>query len=170
MKKAIEITVTIVVLVMLGIGVSQAEAAMPSNANAMEKIHMYFVHHNFGFARNFYQFHPGPHWDLMNASALHLTAEQIKKEKILVIGMMQNTEHGVMALKKAYRKYREEAKRPDPSIKVLTQDVQAVGRAQAYLGYVMIPYHMKGYRLLDPAQQAIYHHLARENWNHMMHG
>ena len=170
MKKAMEIMVTTMVLAMLSIGVSPAEAAMPGNANAMAKMHMYFVHHNFGFARNFYQFHPGPHWDLMNASALHLTAGQIKQEKMLVMGMMQNTEHGVIALKKAYRKYREEAKLPDPSIRVLTQDVQAVGRAQAYLGYVMIPYHMKGYRLLDPAQQAIYHHLARENWIHMMHG
>jgi hypothetical protein len=73
-----------------------------------------------------------------------------------------------VALKKAYRAYREYAKQPNPSIKVLIHDVQTVGRAQAYLGYEMIPYHIKGYRLLDPAQQVIYHRLAHKNWVHMM--
>ena len=169
MKKTVRVVTTAVALAVLVMGIPQAaEAAMSRDANAMEKMHMYFVHHNLGFAQNFYRFHPGPHWDLMNASALHLTAAQIRQEKKLVTGMMQDTKQGVMALKKAYRKYREYAKLPNPSIRVLIHDVQAVGNAQAYLGYEMIPYHLKGYRLLDPAQQAIYHRLARENWTRMM--
>jgi hypothetical protein len=42
-------------------GMPSIEAAVSGNANALETMHMYFVHHNLGFARNFYQFHPGPH-------------------------------------------------------------------------------------------------------------
>jgi len=167
-QKTVRVLTTVVALAVLAMGIPQAaEAAMFNNADAMEKLHMYFVHHNLGFAGNFYRFHPGPHWDLMNASALHLTAAQIKREKLLVTGMMQDTKQGVIALKKAYRTYREYAKLPNPSIRVLIHDVQAVGHAQAYLGYEMIPYHLKGYRLLDRAQQAIYHRLARENWTDM---
>ena len=173
MKKTVKMVTMTMVFTAMAMGITTAEAAVPGKATALEKMHMYFVHHNFGFARNFYRFHPGPHWDLMNASALHLTAAQIKQEKMLVTGMMQDTKQGVVALKNAYRKYREYAKQPNPSIRVLIHDVQAVGHAQAYLGYEMIPYHIKGYRLLDPAQRVIYHRLARENWIHkmkMMHG
>ena len=149
-----------------GLG-SFARWEMSGDANAMVKMHMYFAHHSLGFPRHFYRFHPGPQ-DLINASALHLTAAQIKQERMLETGMMRDTKRGVMALKKAYRKYHEDAKLPNPSIRALIQDVQAVGHAQAYLGYEMIPYHLKGYRLLDPAQRVIYHRLARENWTHKM--
>ena len=169
MKKTVRVVTTAMALAVLGMGIPQAaEAAMSGDTNAMEKMHMYFAHHSLGFPRHFYRFHPGPQWDLINASALHLTAAQIKQEKMLEMGMMQDTKRGVMVLKKAYRKYCEDAKLPNPSIRALIQDVQAVGHAQAYLGYEMIPYHLKGYRLLDPAQQVIYHRLARENWTHKM--
>lgn len=170
MKTAIRIMTTAMALAALTIKIPQAEAAMPGNANAMAKMHQYFVGHFLGFAKYFYQFHPGPNWDLMNASALHLTAAQIKLEKTLVMGMMEDTKRGVMALKKAYRRYADDAKKPNPSIRVLIKDVQVVGHAQAYLGYEMIPYHLKGYRLLDPAQRVIYHRLARENWIHKVKG
>ncbi|APZ42624.1 hypothetical protein [Acidihalobacter ferrooxydans] len=168
MKKTAKMVTMSIVFASMAMGITTAEAAMPGKATSMEKMHMYFVHHNFGFARNFYQFHPGPHWDLMHASALHLTAAQIKREKMLTMSMMHDTKQGIAALKSAYRQYREYAKQPNPSIRVLIHDVQAVGRAQAYLGYEMIPYHMKGYRLLDPAQRVIYHRLAHENWIRMM--
>ncbi len=164
MKTTVRLATTAMTLAALVMGISQAEAGMHARTNTMAKAHMYFSRHSLGFAEHFYQFHPGPHWDLMNASALRLTAAQIKQEKILETGMMQDTERGIMALKKAYRKYSEDAKLPDPSISVLIRDVQAIGHAQAYLGYEMIPYHLKGYRLLDPAQQVIYHRLARDNW------
>ena len=164
MKKTVRVVTTAMTLAALVMGISQAEAAMSGGTNTMAKIHMYFPRHSLGFPEYFYQFHPGPHWDLVNASALHLTAAQIKQEKMLEMGMMQDTQRGVMALKNAYRKYGEDAKLPNPSIRALIQDVQAVGHAQTYLGYEMIPYHLKGYRLLDPAQQVIYHRLARENW------
>ncbi len=41
-----------------GLGVGRAQAA---DSAAMAKMHMYFVHHSFGFPMNFYRFHPGPH-------------------------------------------------------------------------------------------------------------
>ncbi len=104
----------------------------------------------------------------MNAAALHLTAAQISQEKKLVLGMMQGTKRDIMALQKAYRQYRAEARLPSPSIRALDQDVHAVGRAQADLASVMIPYHIKGYRLLDAAQQGLYHHLSAQNWSHMV--
>ncbi len=168
MKQTAGVVMTAMALAMSGLGIPQAaEAAMSGDASAMSKMHMYFAHHSLGFPRHFCRFHPGPRFDLKNAAALHLTAAQIKQEKKLETGMMQDTKRGVMALQNAYRKYREDAKRPNPSIRALIQDVQAAGHAQAYLGYEMIPYHLKGYRLLDPAQQVIYQRLARENWTHM---
>ncbi|HUX62941.1 hypothetical protein [Sulfuricella sp.] len=173
MKKTVRIVTTAMAFAAMAMGIPPVEAAMPGDTNAMAKMHRYFAHHSLGFPEHFYQFHPGPHWDLMNSSALRLTPAQIKQEKMLGMGMMQDTERGIMALKKAARQYSEDAKLPNPSIRALARDVQAVGYAQAYLGYEMIPYHIKGYRLLDPAQQVIYHRLARENWIHkmkMMHG
>ena len=167
MKKT-KILAAVAALVMASIGMPRAYAAMDGHADAMAKMHMYFRGHSLGFPRIFYQFHPGPHWDLMHARALHLTARQIQDEKRLAMGMMRDTRHGVMALQQAYRRYRAEARLPDPSIAALIQDVRAVGRAQAYLGYEMIPSHVKGYRVLDPMQQAAYHRLARANWMHIM--
>ncbi len=155
------------VLAVASLGVGRAQT---TNGSAMAKIHVYFVRHSLGFPANFYQFHPGPHWDLMHAAALHLTAAQIREERRLRVGMMRATIKGVAALKHAYRRYRSDASVPDPSVRTLIKDVRSVAHAQAYLGYEMIPYHIKGYRVLDPSQKTVYHHLARENWLHKMHG
>ncbi len=86
------------------------------------------------------------------------------------MAMMRDTMRGIASLRQAYRLYRVEARLSDPSIRVLVRDVRSVGRAQAYLGYEMIPYHIKGYRVLDVAQGLVYHRLARENWMHRMRG
>ncbi|MDA8361646.1 MAG: hypothetical protein M0Z44_06605 [Gammaproteobacteria bacterium] len=150
-----------------GLGLGRAQAA---DGAAMAKMHRYFVHHSFGFPMNFYRFHPGPHWDLMHASALGLTPTQMQEERRLTMAMMRDTMRGVARLRQAYRRYRVEARLPNPSIRVLVRDVRSVGRAQAYLGYEMIPYHLKGYRVLDAAQRHVYHRLARENWMHRMRG
>jgi hypothetical protein len=141
-------------------GLNPAHAAMQGRRGTMAKRGMYFMHHSLGFPFIFFRFHPGPHWDLLHAAALHLTPQQVAEEKHLAMGMMMETGRGVRRLKMAYRNYRKAARAPNPSIRALVGDVMAVGRAQTYLGYVMIPFHLKGYRLLDPAQQAIYQRLA----------
>ncbi len=142
---------------------AQAMAATPSM-----KAHAYFKKHSLGFPEIFYRYHPGPHWDLVHASALHLAPAQIRQEKILAEEMMHDTQHGIMTLKAAYKRYKADARMPNPSTQVLIQDVKEIGQAQAYLGYEMIPYHLEGYQLLDTAQQATYHRLAHQNWIQMM--
>ena len=59
MKKA-RLTMMVAALAVTGLGIGRAEAA----GGRMVKLHMYFAHHSLGFPMNFYQFHPGPHWDL----------------------------------------------------------------------------------------------------------
>ena len=129
---------------------------------------MYLRQHTFNFERYFYQFHPGPHWDLVNAKQLRLTPAQISAEKHLVKGMKRDTIRGITALKVAYQRYRNDARQKTPKLSTLIHDVKAVGRAQAYLGYEMMPYHLKGHRLLNNSQKLIYKRLARENWMRIM--
>jgi hypothetical protein len=155
------------ILAVLAVGLNPAHAAVQGRPGAMAQRKMYFRHHSLGFPFIFFRFHPGPHWDLTHAAALHLTPQQVTEERHLTMGMMIATGRGIRRLKAAYRTYREAARAPNPSIRALVRDVMAVGRAQTYLGYVMIPFHLKGYRLLDPTQQAIYHRLAAEMRMHM---
>ena len=143
--------------------------AVKSNAMMMSKIKMMklmkiFKQHNLGFLPVFYRFHPGPNWVLMHAKALNLNSSQIKQEKILTMEMMHNTIKGVMRFKKALKQYKMDAMQNNPSISKLISDVKAVGNAETYLGYVMIPFHIKGYRVLYPSQKSLYHRLAKMNW------
>ncbi|MHB1544655.1 MAG: hypothetical protein ACYCS1_10320 [Gammaproteobacteria bacterium] len=167
--KAVNLITMTIALAVLTLGVTQANAAMRQPAKTMVKPYRYFMRHSFGFPSIFYRYHPGPHWDLKHARALHLTAAQIREEKTMAMSMMHATMKGIMALRVAYRKYREDARRPNPSIKTLVQDVRGIGSAQSYLGYEVIPFHLKGYRLLDSSQRTVYRHLARENWRQMTH-
>lgn len=153
----------------LTLGMTQAQAAMHPHPGARFNPFLYFSRHSFGFPRIFYRYHPGPHWDLMHAQALHLTPAQVNEEKMLSMAMMRDTRRGMRILRGAYRRYREDARGPNPSIRTLVRDVRAIGSAQAYLAYEMIPFHLRGYRLLDPAQRALYRHLARANWKMMHH-
>jgi len=155
-------------IALLSVSALPSQAAMMRPSNRMMKTHMYFMRHSLGFATIFFRYHPGPHWDLMHATALHLTAAQIRKEKRLTVGMMRDTQRGIVSLKAAYQRYRQDAMQADPAIGRLIHDVKAVGRAQAYLGYEMIPYHLKGYAILSPSQKIRYRKLARINWMHMM--
>ncbi len=154
-----------VALLSAGIASSQATPMHPSNR--MMKSHFYFMRHSLGFVNIFFRYHPGPHWDLMHRSALDLTPVQVAEERRLAMGMMHATERGIVALKAAYRNYRQDARQPDPAIGTLIEDVKAVGRAQSYLGYEMIPYHLKGYAILNASQKIRYHKLARADWMRM---
>ncbi len=162
LEKIAKTLVPAVALTALAVGFNPAHAAMHGRPSMMSKKVMYFMHHSLGFPHIFFRFHPGPHWDLMHAAALHLTPRQVAQERTLAMGMMRDTSRGIRHLKAAYRRYRLAARAANPSIRALVRDVTAVGRAQTYLGYVMIPFHLRGYRLLNPGQQAIYRHLAQE--------
>ncbi len=168
-KTIMKTTVMAMALAAFAAGLNPAQAAMHGRPGTMARRGMYFMHHSLGFPFIFFRFHPGPHWDLMHTAALHLTPQQVAEEKHLAMGMMMETSRGVRQLKAAYRNYRKAARAPNPSIRALVGDVMAVGRAETYLGYVMIPFHLKGYRVLDPAQQAIYQRLAQKMRMHMMH-
>ena len=158
----------IVALSTLAIPSSYAAGMPGKNMPKKKGMMMYFKQHTFNFEEYFYQFHPGPHWDLVHAKQLRLTPGQISAEEHLVKGMKRDTIRGITTLKAAYRHYRNYARQKTPKLGTLIHDVKAVGRAQAYLGYEMMPYHLKGYRLLDNAQKSIYKRLARENWMRIM--
>ncbi|RZD15697.1 MAG: hypothetical protein EVJ46_09225 [Candidatus Acididesulfobacter guangdongensis] len=161
-KKATLFTL-IALIFFLGLNTAKSNAMMMSKAKMM-KTEMFFMHHSLGFPSIFYKFHPGPHWILMHAKSFNLNSSQLKQEKMLTMGMMHNTIKGVMMLKKALRQYKMDAMQNNPSISKLISDVKAVGNAETYLGYEMIPFHIKGYRVLYPSQQSLYHRLAKMNW------
>ncbi len=125
------------------------------------KMVMFFKRHSLGFIPIFYKYHPGPMWVVKHAKDLDLTPAQIKEGKVLQKEMFQKTKVGIMALKNAIRQYRTAAKQENPSIKGLITDVQAVGNAETYLGYEMIPFHIKAYRLLNASQKIKYTSLRK---------
>ncbi len=124
----------------------------------------FFAHHSLGFPHIFRRFHPDPNWILTHAKAFNLNSSQIKQEKKLITEMTPDTIKGVVKLKKALKQYKIDAKQNNPSITKLISDVKAVGSAETYLGYEMIPFHIKAYRVLYPSQQSLYHRLAKINW------
>ncbi len=163
MGNKVVMAATIVALFVFVVPVSYA-AGMPGKKGN----EMFFRQHTFNFPEYFYQFHPGPHWDLVHAKQLRLTPGQIRAEKYLVKGMKRDTIYGITVLRAAYQRYRGDASQETPELGTLIRDVKTIGRAQTYLAYEMMPYHLKGYRLLDNAQKQIYHRLARENWMRIM--
>ncbi len=114
---------------------------------------IFFKLHSLGFIPIFYKYHPGPMWIVKHAKYLNLTPAQIKQAKILQKGMFQETKSGIKTLKNAINQYRMSAKQTNPSIKGLIEDVKTVGKAETYLGYEMIPFHIKAYRLLNASQK-----------------
>ncbi len=153
--------------VFLGFNISGASANMPINACAMSKtkktrnMKRFFRMHSLNFRFNFYIFHPGPFWVYKNAKVLKLTPVQVLQEKMLAKEMMNDTKQGIKTLKKAILAYRTAAMRKNPSIKKLIGRTKAVGEAETYLGYIMIPSHIKAYRLLDTSQRITYLKLAK---------
>ena len=166
--KVNKVFLSMLIMAISGLAISPVQAAMHKKMQMSGE--QYFAHYSLNFKPYFYQYHPGPHWDLVNAKKLHLSPAQIKTEKHLVEGMKSDTMRGVRELKAAYRQYKHDASQASPKIKidVIINDVKAVGRAQTFLGYEMVPYHVKGYRILDHSQRLTYKRLARENWLKVM--
>ncbi|MFW0884438.1 hypothetical protein ACMCNP_05235 [Candidatus Acidulodesulfobacterium sp. H_13] len=165
--KKIFLTAFLFLAVFLGFNISGANASMPTNACAMSKtkktrnMKRFFRMHSLNFRFNFYIFHPGPFWVYKNAKVLKLTPVQVLQEKMLAKEMMNDTKQGIKTLKKAILGYRTASMQKNPSIKESISRVKAVGEAETYLGYVMIPSHIKAYRLLDPSQRMMYLKLAK---------
>lgn len=164
MKK---ILLTVFLSMLLGFNLIVANAKTPINACAMNKtqklrsMKKFFMSHSLDFRFNFYIFHPGPFWVYKNSKVLKLTPVQALQEKMLANEMMSETKKGIKTLKKAIARYRDYARRTNPSIKKLIDYAKDVGRAETYLGYEMIPFHIKGYRLLSQSQRIIYLRLAK---------
>ncbi len=165
--KVNKVFLTVLVMALSGLAMPPVHADMTVKKSMSGPL-KYFEPHTFNFGSYFYQYHPGPHWDLVNTKKLHLSPTQIKAEEHLIKGMKQDTMRGIRDLKVSYRRYKNDARQKDPKISTLIRDVKAVGHAQAYLAYEMIPYHLRGYRLLNNTQKVIYKRLAHENWARIM--
>ena len=163
-------------LLFIGLGPVNSQAHMMwkghkghmTKMSRMMKMKIFFIRHSVGFFPIVYKYHPGPMWILKNAKALRLTKTQIIREKALKKEMFMETKKGVIQLKTALKEYTEAAEQLNPSIKELMIREQAVGNAETYLGGVMIPYHIKGYRVLNASQMAEYHKLAAKNFKMKM--
>lgn len=120
----------------------------------------YFASHSFEFSSIFKSYHPGPYWILENAQQFQLSSEQMKQQEELKFGMAKSTITANTALQNAYKKYASDASAEAPSLAVIKQDIEAIGQAQTHLALVMVPYHLKAYSALNPAQQTLYRKLV----------
>lgn len=120
----------------------------------------YFRAHSFGFSQNFGHYHPGPHWVLKHQQQLKLTALQLAQETKLNNGMARLTIQDNQRLHAAYQHYGQDAAVAQPMSAHIRTDISAIGKAQTALAWEMVPYHTRGYALLTPAQQTIYHRLV----------
>lgn len=116
----------------------------------------YFLAHSLGFAPIFNLYHHSPGWILRRRNQLKLTDQQISEEKAFKLGVQKSTLANIAALRKAYKAYSADAARPNPSIALIKKDIDAVGGDETSLGFEMVPYHVKGYKILTPAQKATY--------------
>ena len=120
----------------------------------------YFASHSFEFSTLFKSHHPGPLWILEHAAQLELSAAQTQQQELLKLAMAKGTIAGNAALQAAYRKYAADAAVAEPSLAVMTRDIEHIGRAQTRLALVMVPYHLKAYAALTAAQKTVYRKLA----------
>ena len=126
------------------------------SAEQKKQEQQYFTEHSFEFSSLFKSHHPGPYWILAHAKEFQLSPEQLKQQEELKNAMAESTIAGNTALKKAYEKYARDVSSSEPSVAALNSDIEAIGKAQTHLAQVMIPYHLKSYALLNPAQQSLY--------------
>ncbi|MHB1201762.1 MAG: hypothetical protein ACYCZC_01290 [Acidithiobacillus sp.] len=126
----------------------------------------YFQEHSLGFSAIFKRYHPGPYWILKNKQTFHLTTKQIQQETRLKEDMAKNTIADERVLQRAYKNYALYAATAEPAPSILKKDITAVGKAQTRLAWEMVPYHLQGYALLNPAQKKIYTRLAAQTWAH----
>lgn len=122
----------------------------------------YFGAHSFEFSSIFKSHHPGPYWILEKTKEFQLSDEQIKQQEALKFSMAKTTITGNTALQKAYKKYASDASATEPSLAVIKKDIEAIGKAQTQLALVMVPYHLKAYAALNPAQQTLYRKFVAE--------
>ncbi len=145
----------------LTLGIGQAAFAAPAiTSPAPPTWQPYFKTHSLDFPEIFRARHPGPNWILSHGTQLHLTSAQVTTEKQLMLGMVTSAKTKVAALQAAYAKYQADAAMPAPALPVITADIDAVGQAQTALGLAMVPYHLKAYAALTPAQQATFQSLV----------
>ncbi len=148
--------------------------SVPSHASSLSAkksaakiamIRKYFLSHSYNFGPIFYKYHPGPNWYLQHIKNLELTPGQLIIIKKLDAGMIKDTIIGMRNLKMAYAKYKEDSMKADPNIKTIISDIKKVGKAQTYLAYEMVPYHLKSYSLLTPSQKKIFQELRMTKLN-----
>ena len=144
---------------LVGHGAFAADSTMSSTA-APPTWQLYFRTHSLDFPQIFRSVHPGPDWILSHDVQLHLTGPQMMVEKQLTLGMVTSTRRDVAALQAAYAKYQADAALKEPSLQVITADVDAVGKAQTALGMAMIPIHLKAYAELTPTQRVTFQTLV----------
>ena len=145
---------------------NRMESARPlSKMSAAQKKQQqqYFTSHSFEFSTIFKRYHPGPYWILEKTRQLQLSNAQIKQQEQLKFVMAKSTISANSVLQQAYAKYASDAKAENPSLAIIEQDIEAVGNAQTHLARVMVPYHLDAYKILNPAQQAVYRKLAAEH-------
>ena len=120
----------------------------------------YFASHSFEFSSIFKSHHPGPYWILAKTKQFQLSSAQIKQQEDLKFAMAKSTISGNVVLQKAYKKYASDASAAEPSLAVIKKDIEDIGKAQTHLALVMVPYHLKAYSALNPAQQTLYRKLV----------
>ncbi|ACK80764.1 MULTISPECIES: hypothetical protein [Acidithiobacillus] len=124
----------------------------------------YFRTHSLDFSSVFKRYHPGPYWILKNKSAFRLTPRQIQGEVQLKNEMAMRTIEDSSALQHAYDKYKKDASTAHPTLAMIKSDIIRVGKAETQLAWEMVPYHLQGYALLNPAQKATYTQLSAKTW------
>jgi hypothetical protein len=144
---------------LMGHGAFAADSTMSSTA-APPSWQLYFRTHSLEFPQIFRSHHPGPSWILSHDAQLHLTGPEMMAEKQLMLGMVTSTRSDVAALQTAYAKYQADATLKEPSLQVITTDVDAVGKAQTALGMAMVPFHLKAYAVLTPTQKVTFQTLV----------
>ena len=68
-------------------------------------------------------------------------------------------------LQNAYAIYKENAAAAQPKASVIKRDIYNVGKAETLLAWEMVPYHLKGYSILNRDQKNEYRILASEAWS-----
>ncbi|WP_239058860.1 hypothetical protein GL267_001725 [Acidithiobacillus ferrianus] len=89
---------------------------------------------------------------------------QIQRESQIKDEMAMHTIEDDRALQHAYDKYEKDAATAHPTLATIKGDIIRVGKAEMRLGWEMVPYHLQGYALLNPAQKATYTQLAAKTW------
>ena len=145
---------------------ARADTLTNSDVNHMsvvqkQQAQKYFRAHSFDFPKAFGRYHPGPYWILHHASAFHLTKKQTEQETMLKLGMAKSTIMDDIRLKNIYAHYVQDSKALNPSSSRILADISSIGKEQTILAKEMIPYHVKGYNLLNSTQRKTYQKLVR---------